>query len=443
MNLASAVQTISSEGGQDVSIQQTNTGSGDARLNSVAVIGLGYIGLPTAAMFAASGKRVIGIDISQRAVDAVNAGKPHIEEGDLDALVERCVASGNLSATTAAVPADAFIIAVPTPVGAAPTHEPDISYVEAAGRSIAPVLKRGDLVILESTSPVGTTERLSRLLSEVRPDLRFPHESGADHDVHLAYCPERIIPGNMLRELVENDRIIGGMTPSCTAAATQLYQSFVQGQCLPSDAKTAEMVKLTENAFRDVNIAFANELSMVCGDAGIDAWEVIALANRHPRVNILRPGPGVGGHCIAVDPWFIVARAPQRARLMRIAREVNDAKPRYVLDQARALLDEDPSAKLACMGLSYKPDVDDFRESPSLKIACTLSREYPGRVMCSDPYSNALGSDVVAAHSLDVRPHSEAIASASIVLMLVGHTAFRVHPRPDGKHLLDAAGFWV
>ncbi|MDH5831822.1 UDP-N-acetyl-D-mannosamine dehydrogenase [Luteimonas sp. M1R5S18] len=426
-----------------MSIQQAGHEPDGGRLRTVAVVGLGYIGLPTAAMFAASGKQVVGIDISQRAVDAVNAGKPHIEEGDLDALVERCVASGHLRATTEPVPADAFVIAVPTPVGAAPGHQPDVSYVEAAGRSIAPVLKRGDLIILESTSPVGTTERLSRLLAEARPDLRFPHQAGAQPDIHLAYCPERIIPGNMLRELVENDRIIGGMTADCTALATGLYQAFVRGQCLAADAKTAEMVKLTENAFRDVNIAFANELSMVCGDAGVDAWEVIALANRHPRVNILRPGPGVGGHCIAVDPWFIVAQAPERARLMRTAREVNDAKPHYVLDQARALLDADPEATLVCLGLSYKPDVDDFRESPSLEIACMLTDEYPGRILCSDPYAEALDGAVVAAHSLQIRPHSEAIAAASIVLVLVGHTAFRVHPRPDGKQLLDAAGFWV
>lgn len=413
------------------------------RIGTVAVIGLGYIGLPTAAMFAASGKRVIGIDISRRAVDAVNSGKPHIEEGDLDALVERCVASGQLTATTDVVAADAFIIAVPTPVGPPPGHVPDVSYVEAAGRSIAGVLKKGDLVILESTSPVGTTERLSALLSAERPDLRFPHQAGEDADVHLAYCPERIIPGNMLRELVENDRIIGGMTRNCTSLATALYQSFVRGQCLSSDARTAEMVKLTENAFRDVNIAFANELSMVCGDAGIDVWEVVALANRHPRVNILRPGPGVGGHCIAVDPWFIVASAPERARLMRTAREVNDAKPTYVLDLARGYLDADPGAKLACLGLTYKPDVDDFRESPSLEIAGVLSREYPGRVLSSDPYAEALDGKIVAANSLTLQAHPEAMAEASIVLMLVGHTAFRVHPLPEHKRVIDAAGFWI
>lgn len=419
------------------STQQANS------ILTVSVIGLGYIGLPTAAMFAASGKQVVGVDISQHAVDSINAGKPHIEEGDLDALVERCVASGHLRAVTSPVPADAFIIAVPTPVGPAPQHAPDVSFVEAAGRSIAPVLKKGDLVILESTSPVGTTGRLARLLAEARPDLQFPHDADGPADVHIAYCPERIIPGKMLKELVENDRIIGGMTPECARIATGLYTAFVRGQCIESDDRTAEMVKLTENAFRDVNIAFANELSMICGDAGISVWEVIALANRHPRVSILNPGPGVGGHCIAVDPWFIVASAPERARLIRNAREVNDAKPEYVLAEARSLLDADPAANAVCLGLTYKPDVDDFRESPSLDIAKALSAEYPGRVVCSDPYAHALPSGFADRAGLTFVPHADALARSAVVLMLVGHTAFRVHARPRDKHVIDTTGFWV
>lgn len=417
------------------------TSSGDGT-RVVSVIGLGYIGLPTAAMFAASGRTVVGVDVSRHAVDSINSGKPHIEEGDLDALVERCVASGKLRAVSSPVPADAFIIAVPTPVGDAPGHAPDVSYVEAAGRSIAPVLKRGDLIILESTSPVGTTGRLSRLLAAERPDLRFPHEAGEDADVCLAYCPERIIPGRMLKELVENDRIIGGMTRRCAEAAIALYGAFVRGQCLMSDDRTAEMVKLTENAFRDVNIAFANELSMVCGDMGISVWDVIELANRHPRVSILNPGPGVGGHCIAVDPWFIVASAPERAKLIRTAREVNDAKPDYVLEQARMHLDADPTVLAVCLGLTYKPDVDDFRESPSLDIARTLSAQYPGRVVCSDPYAHTLPDGFSAAAGLTLRPHLDAFNEAGIVLMLVGHTAFRVHPMPTEKHVIDSTGFW-
>ena len=413
------------------------------RIRTVSVIGLGYIGLPTAAMFAASGKQVVGVDISQHAVDSINAGKPHIEEGDLDALVERCVATGHLSAVTAPVQADAFIIAVPTPVGSAPQHEPDVSFVEAAARSIAPVLKQGDLVILESTSPVGTTGHISRLLAAERPDLCFPHVPDQVADVHMAYCPERIIPGKMLKELVENDRIIGGMTPECSRIATGLYSAFVRGQCIESDDRTAEMVKLTENAFRDVNIAFANELSMICGDAGINVWDVVALANRHPRVSILNPGPGVGGHCIAVDPWFIVASAPERAKLIRTAREVNDAKPEYVLAEARRLLDANPAAQAVCLGLTYKPDVDDFRESPSLEIAKALSAEYPGRVLCSDPYSHALPATFADTAGLVFVPHVDALTQASLVVMLVGHTAFRVHARPMDKHVIDTTGFWV
>ncbi len=424
---------------KQILIDANESGSGSRA--AVSVIGLGYIGLPTAAMFAASGKRVVGVDTSRRAVDSINAGKPHIEEGDLDALVERCVASGHLRAVTTPVPADAFIIAVPTPTGPAPDHAPDISYVESAGRSIAPVLKPGDLIILESTSPVGTTGMLSRLLAAERGDLSFPHDAGEEADIRIAYCPERIIPGRMLKELVENDRIIGGMTPRCARAATELYAAFVRGQCLVSDARTAEMVKLTENAFRDVNIAFANELSMVCEDMSIDVWEVIRLANHHPRVSILRPGPGVGGHCIAVDPWFIVASAPERARLMRTAREVNDAKPEFVLDRARRHLDDDAAAILACLGLAYKPDVDDFRESPSLAIARQLTAEYPGRVICSDPYAHTLPQEL--AIGLDLQSHADALSAAGIVLMLVGHTAFRVHAFPSDKRVIDSVGFWA
>ncbi|WP_417471474.1 UDP-N-acetyl-D-mannosamine dehydrogenase [Luteimonas mephitis] len=422
---------------------QAGTTAAGSDIQTLSVIGLGYIGLPTAAMFAASGLRVIGVDLNQRAVDSINSGKPHIEEGDLDALVERCVASGHLRAVTAPVAADAFIIAVPTPAGSPPEHVPDVSYVEAAGRSLAPVLKRGDLIILESTSPVGTTGRLSRLLAAERPDLRFPHDAGEDADVYMAYCPERIIPGRMLRELVENDRIIGGMTPRSAEVAAALYRLFVRGQCLLSDDRTAEMVKLTENAFRDTNIAFANELSMICGDMDINVWDVISLANRHPRVSILKPGPGVGGHCIAVDPWFIVASAPERARLMRTAREVNDAKPEYVLARARQYLDANPTHKAACLGLAYKPDVDDFRESPSMEIARTLSAEYPGRVTSSDPYAHTLSQDLAAKAGLALQPHAEALARSELVLLLVGHTAFRAHARPSGKHVIDTTGFWA
>lgn len=409
---------------------------------TVSVVGLGYIGLPTAAMFASRGLRVAGVDINPHAVETINSGRAHIEEGDLDALVERVVADGTLHAYTTPQPADAFVIAVPTPVDHA-THAPDVSYIEAVGRSIAPLLQAGNLVILESTSPVGTTDMLSSLLSGLRPDLSFPHQAGDRADVCLAYCPERIIPGRMLKELVENARIIGGMTPRCSEAAAALYRTFVVGDCLLSDAKTAEMVKLAENAYRDVNIAFANELSMLCGDLGIDPWQVIGFANRHPRVSILNPGPGVGGHCIAVDPWFIVASAPQRARLIRTAREVNDAKPGFVLAQVAETLDAFPQAKVACLGLSYKPDVDDFRESPALEIALQLARRYPGRVLASDPFAEALPASLRAqSPGLALLPADAAVDAAEVVLVLVGHMAYRTLAMPTGKSLIDTVGFW-
>ncbi|WP_146908269.1 UDP-N-acetyl-D-mannosamine dehydrogenase [Arenimonas daejeonensis] len=424
----------------DTGRQSTAAGVSD-EIASLAVVGLGYIGLPTAAMFAASGLRVHGVDISQRAVDSVNQGRAHIEEGDLDALVERCVRDGLLSATLTPLPADAFIIAVPTPVGHDDAHQPDVAYVEAAGRSIAPVLKKGDLVILESTSPVGTTGMLARVMASLRPDLVFPGGE-REPDIHVAYCPERIIPGQMLRELVENDRIIGGMTPGCARRATGLYKRFVKGECHLTNDRTAEMVKLTENAYRDVNIAFANELSMICDGLGISAWDVIAFANRHPRVSILNPGPGVGGHCIAVDPWFIVASAPDRAHLIRQARLVNDAKPHHVIDQVEALLLSRPGTRVACLGLTYKPDVDDFRESPALQIARELNARHPGQVLCADPYEAALPHAGLGDTGLVLVGAQEAVDRSDVVLLLVGHKAFASLGLDAGKHVIDTVGLW-
>lgn len=411
-------------------------------VSTLSVIGLGYIGLPTAAMFASSGVQTIGVDVSRRAVDAINSGRAHIEEGNLDELVARCVGAGSLRAVLEPVPADAFIIAVPTPVGHDEMRSPDISYVQAAGRSIAPVLKAGDLIILESTSPVGTTGMLADLLAELRPDLKFPQSNDAP-DIHLAYCPERIIPGRMLQELVENDRIIGGMTPECSERAARLYQNFVKGVCHLTNDRVAEMVKLTENSFRDVNIAFANELSMICDDLDIDAWKVIEFANRHPRVSILQPGAGVGGHCIAVDPWFVVSSAPQRSRLIRTAREVNDAKPEFVIEKITKILDAEPQAKVACLGLTYKPDVDDFRESPALDIASALTSRYPGRVLCSDPFSEALPESEVSRRGLEFIDVDTAITQAAVVAVLVGHSAFRSLLVPEGKRVVDPVGFWA
>ncbi|MDR0762404.1 MAG: UDP-N-acetyl-D-mannosamine dehydrogenase, partial [Campylobacteraceae bacterium] len=342
---------------------------------TVSVIGLGYIGLPTAAMFAAGGIKVIGVDVNQYAVDTINQGKIHIVEPELDKLVSNVVASGYLKAVTKPKTADAFIIAVPTPFK--DKHEPDLSYIESAAEAIAPVLKKGDLVILESTSPVGATEQMAERLSSKRSDLTFPQTHGEDSDIRVAHCPERVLPGRILKELVENDRIIGGMTPKCSNAAVKLYKSFVKGECIITDAKTAEMCKLTENSFRDVNIAFANELSIICDKLGINVWELISLANRHPRVNILQPGCGVGGHCIAVDPWFIVSKTPKEAKLIRTAREVNSHKPEWVVDKVdeaiSRFLKENPQKNknnitVACFGLAFKPDIDDLRESPAVEI---------------------------------------------------------------------------
>lgn len=412
------------------------------QVSTVTVIGLGYIGLPTAAVFASNGVVVNGVDVSQHVVDTVNQGQVHIEEDHLAELVERCVAQGKLKAHLKPQPAEAFIVAVPTPVGHDENHAPDVSYVQAAGRAIAPVLKKGDIVILESTSPVGTTGMLAELLAAERPDLTFPHTAGEQADVSLAYCPERIIPGRMLKELVENDRIIGGMTPACAKRAASIYKTFVTGTCHLSDDRTAEMVKLTENAFRDVNIAFANELSMVCEELGIDAWDVIGFANRHPRVSILNPGPGVGGHCIAVDPWFIVSSAPGSAKLIRMARQVNDHKPSHVVQRVVDAMSRKPDAKVVCLGLSYKPDVDDFRESPSLDIASELSRRYSGQVVCCDPYEAALPAAVAAERGLVLAPVESAIVDADIILLLVGHSAFREIKRPSGSVVIDTVGFW-
>lgn len=417
------------------------TSSGSERI--ISVIGLGYIGLPTAVTFAAHGRNVVGVDISDRAVNSVNQGKAHIEEQGLSELVSEVVTNGKLRAVTSPVAADEFIIAVPTPVDHE-THLPDITYVIAAGRSIAPVLRKGNLVVLESTSPVGTTRKLAEVLAELRPDLRFPLNGEADPDVHLAYCPERIIPGQMLRELIENDRIIGGMSEECTERAIELYRTFVKGQCVASDDRTAELCKLAENSYRDVNIAFANELSMISGNLGIDVWKLIELANRHPRVNILKPGPGVGGHCIAVDPWFIVSSDPERAKIIKTARQVNDSKPGYVLDLvAEAVNKSDARApQIVCLGLAYKPDVDDFRESPALAIAQSLTATYPGNVQCVDPFSHALETSGEDVEELRVIESERALANADIVVALVAHAAFRQIPYPEGGSVIDACGLW-
>lgn len=359
--------------------------------STLSVIGLGYIGLPTAAAFASRQKTVVGVDINQHAVDTINRGEIHIVEPDLDRVVKTAVAAGYLRATTTPEAADAYLIAVPTPFKG--DHEPDMVYVEAAARSIAPVLKKGALVILESTSPVGATEQMAGWLAQMRPDLTFPQQVGEQADINIAYCPERVLPGQVMVELIKNDRVIGGMTPVCSARASELYKIFLEGECVVTNARTAEMCKLTENSFRDVNIAFANELSLICADQGINVWELIRLANRHPRVNILQPGPGVGGHCIAVDPWFIVAQNPEQSRLIRTAREVNDHKPFWVIDKVKANVADCLAAsnkraselKIACFGLAFKPNIDDLRESPAMEIAELIAQWHSGQTLVVEP----------------------------------------------------------
>lgn len=409
------------------------------QFNTISVIGLGYIGLPTAAAFAARRKHVIGVDINQRAVDTINRGEIHIIEPELDIVVRAAVAEGYLRAATSPEPADAFLIAVPTPFKG--DHEPDLAYVEAAAKSIAPVLKAGNLVILESTSPVGATEKMAAWLAEARPDLTFPQQVGESADVSIAYCPERVLPGKVMQELVQNDRVIGGLTVSCTLRATELYKIFVAGDCIATDARTAEMCKLTENSFRDVNIAFANELSIICDKLSINVWELIRLANRHPRVNILQPGPGVGGHCIAVDPWFIVSSSPEQARLIATARQVNDGKPGWVIDKVKAAATGlgKSQVTVACLGLAFKANIDDLRESPALEIAHHLASEANIRVMAVEP-------NVEPAHFHDellkLFPLEDALAEADIVLLLVDHSAFK-HLRNGelaGRVVIDTRG---
>lgn len=407
----------------------------------VAVLGLGYIGLPTAALIARSGCRVTGVDVSQSVVDTVNSGKVHIEEVDLDGLVQGVVARGTLTASTNVAPADCFVIAVPTPHDA--EHRPDISHVLAAARAIAPVLAAGNLVILESTSPVGTTEKVAALLAELRPDLKVPGHCAGAADIFVAYCPERVLPGRILVELVDNDRCIGGITPRCARRAMTFYRQFVRGACVTTTARAAEMVKLVENSYRDVNIAFANELSMIADEMKVDVWDVIALANRHPRVNILQPGPGVGGHCIAVDPWFLVHGAPQQSRLIRTAREVNLSKTAHVIAAAEALVAAHPGAAVACLGLAFKPNIDDFRESPAVEVAAALARKFGPQIRVVEPYARGLPMEF-AGTSAALVDLDTALTECEILIVLVDHELFKSIPLDEraDKRVYDTRGLW-
>lgn len=396
------------------------------RNGRICISGLGYIGLPTAALLANRGYHVHGVDVVPHVVDTINRGEIHIIEPDLDAFVQAAVHSGHLKASLQPAEADVFMIAVPTPFRE--DHSPDVSYVMAAGKAIAPFLKPGNLIILESTSPVGTTEQLCQELKN----------QGVDVDsLFFAYCPERVLPGHVMKELIENDRIVGGVNPQSTAKVAAFYKTFVKGDVLETNARTAEMCKLTENASRDAGIAFANELSMICDELAIDVWELIRLANKHPRVNILRPGTGVGGHCIAVDPWFIVSRSPEKARIIRTAREVNNYKSHWVVEKIKNAclkfrIDQGRKPVLACLGLAFKPDIDDLRESPAVEVVSALIRD---GIDC-----RIVEPNVEQHPSFPLQDLSEALAKADVIAVLVGHSAFHHLEYRSGVQVLDFVG---
>ena len=414
----------------------------------VLVIGLGYIGLPTAAVLASRGVEVVGVDVNHHTVDAINQGKVHIVEPDLDILVQASVQTGNLRAMLQTEGADVFMIAVPTPFKV--DHQPDLSFIESAAKSIAPVLERGNLVILESTSPVGTTEKMIQWMQEERPDLVFPvfKEKGNQADIAVAHCPERVLPGKVVRELVENDRIIGGVTTECAEQVRELYKIFVKGDCLVTDCRTAELSKLVENSFRDVNIAFANELSLISDKLEINVWELIRLSNRHPRVNILQPGPGVGGHCIAVDPWFIVDSVPDQSRLIHTARLVNDGKPSFILEKIRQAVEqtekEISNLTIACLGLAFKPDIDDLRESPALDIAHKVELMGVGKLLLVEPNITEIPEGFDDSRTKLVTL-DEAIRSAEVVVLLGDHLQFKETDLGllSGKQVVDTRGSWT
>ena len=412
----------------------------------VAVIGLGYIGLPTAALIASKGIKVIGVDVNHHVVSIINQGKIHIVEPNLDILVQSSVQSGNLRATTETEKADVFIVAVPTPFQG--DHKPDLSYIKSAAKAIAPFLGKGSLVILESTSPVGTTEKLTQWMSEGRSDLSFP-EFGISSifDVAVAYCPERVLPGDIVRELVENDRIIGGLTTQCAEKARDFYNTFIKAECLITDSRTAELSKLVENSFRDVNIAFANELSLICDKLNLNVWELIKFANRHPRVNILQPGPGVGGHCLAVDPWFVIDSAPEEAKLINTARLVNESKPDFVIEKINQAVDilnkKRSEIKICCLGLSFKPNIDDLRESPALFIAQKVSMMGFKKQYLVEPNIDKM-PEILNTKKANLVDLETAINNSDIVVLLVDHSLFKELDLGLllGKQLIDTRGSW-
>ncbi len=422
--------------------------NGAHAFETCVIIGLGYIGLPTSVVVARTGIKVVGVDISPRVVELVNAGHCPIKEPHLPEALAELVADGRITAQAEPSPGDVYIIAVPTPFTGG--YKPDLSYVEAATRSIAPMLRKGNLVIVESTIPVGTTEQVARWIEVLRPDLTVARRSSASMpDILVAHCPERVLPGQMLKELVENDRIIGGVCQASAQAGQAFYQRFVTGSCLVTDARTAELCKLSENSFRDLNIAFANELAEICEDFGIDVWELISLANHHPRVNILKPGPGVGGHCIAVDPWFIVSALGEKARLIREARWINSGRPRQIVRKVLEWIEKKKVSSVGCFGLAYKPDVGDLRESPAVEIVEYLARELHllgGEVdICvTEPFVETLPQGLEGAHNVHLVGIDRAL-KADLLLMLVDHKEFHMIPasRITGKNIIDTRGVWT
>ena len=411
---------------------------------TLAVVGMGYIGLPTATVLATRGIQVIGVDVNPRIVEAISRGETPFIEPDLAVAVSGAVAMGRLSMARNMPEADAFIIAVPTPFN--PDHTADLSYVQAAAEQVALKLRPGNIVVLESTSPPGTTEKVSHWIGAVRPDLKMPHVVGASADIFVAHCPERVLPGRIMIEMITNNRVVGGLTTSCALKAASIYRVFAQGEILLTDAASAEMAKLVENAYRDVNIAFANELSLITEALRLDVWEVIRLANQHPRVNVLSPGPGVGGHCIPVDPWFIVAAAPDLAKLIRTAREVNDHKPHHVADQVIAKARRFVSPSIACLGLTFKANVDDIRESPAVEVVSLIASGLPEvEIMVADPYVSELPEALRSNANLSLVNAGEAVNLADIIVLLVEHDAFKAlrHMRQNGKVIYDTRGAWA
>lgn len=429
--------------GDHVNTQTYSAGEAATEISTVAVVGLGYIGLPTAAILAGKGLKVVGVDVNPSTVEAVNEGRVPFVEPDLAVHVAGAVSQGFLQAQGEMPEADAYIVAVPTPFQEDKTA--DLIYVEQAARNIAARIRPGNLVILESTSPPGTTRRMADVILELRPDLAADANGGKEA-VLFAHCPERVLPGRIMIELVTNDRIIGGLTPEAASTAAGLYSTFCQGSIHLTDAATAEMAKLVENAYRDVNIAFANELSVISDNLGIDVWNLIELANHHPRVNILQPGPGVGGHCIAVDPWFIVSADPENSRLIRTAREVNDAKPGHVVAEVKSAVDGIDAPVIATLGLAFKANIDDTRESPAVEIVRRLAVENPdARIVVGRSFlGTTLPDELSPLPNVETLVIDDAVAAADAVVLLVDHDSFR-EIRPEqlaGKAVIDTRGFW-